>query len=240
MDSVFFKMLSDDLNEYRPQTTTEEKMILMKKTLILFTSHNPQITYTDKFKISDISELFINITKDKLFMYRKLTEDSILPHVIPPEFEIFEETCGNIYENFISTIDNLSGNSFNLNDILKCENIIKRKKHILSWSNTSILLNKTLSNLSIDEQKLLYINTFGSPILVPEYSTAYCMNIYHEDDWILELFDSLYKINTKNIERNYINECIIDGKKCCFVILSRDHFKNINDCAPHRCFNLFL
>jgi hypothetical protein len=66
------------------------------------------------------------------------------------------------------------------------------------------------------------------------------MNIYHEDDWILELFDSLYKINVKNIERDYINECFVDGEKCFFIILSREHFKNIDDSVPHRCFNLFL
>lgn len=239
MDSEFFKILSKDLHEYRPETTNEEKIILMKKAITLFSTYNPKIEFISNFKIMNINELFINISTDKLFMYRKIIENTKLPHIIPSEFEIFEEKCGNIYENFINTINNLSGHSFNLDDITCCENIIKNKKMILSWSNSSIVLNKVLENLDVEKQKLLYINTFGSPILLPEYSTSYCMNIYHEDDWILELVESLYKININYIELDTINKCIIDGKKTFFIILSREQFKN-NDCEAHRCFNLFL
>jgi hypothetical protein len=245
MDSSFFKVLNSDLSQYRPKTTQEEKVILMSKALTLFSTYNSSIKFINKIKIQSLDELQMNFTNKKIFMYRKLHSETEIPHKIPEDYIIFEQSSGDIYDNFVSTIDNLAGTGFNDNDVNKLVTILSDSQKtvgntsVLSWSNSGIILSKALEKLNKDIKKNLIITTFASPKLVSENDVSYCLNIYHEDDWILELFETLYRINTKEIERDIINECYENKQKCFFIILSRDYFKN-NNFTPHRCFNLFL
>lgn len=239
---LFFQTVNKDLSIYRPETSDEEKIFLMHKIIELFTEYNPNITFINSYKIINIKELwYSNIPKHKkkhIFMCRKINEYYELPFNIPKNYDLFFETSTDIYNNYLKTIENIKGNLFNLDDIKICKEVIKNIDNILCWSNSSIILNKILENLDKEESKDLQIITYGSPIILPCYYSKYCINIYHEDDWIIELVNSLFKLDIKLLERDVVYTYIINDKKCMFIILSRKHFdKKIE---PHQCVQMFF
>lgn len=238
MDNIFFKTVNDDLSLYRPNTTTEERLFLFKKGINIFNKYNPQIIWGNFNNLIDINDIMIKDKESNLFMCRKNTETCELPFIIPNNYEYFLETSTNMYDNYLKTIDNLEGIDFNLDDIKNCRKKIINKTNILCWSNSSIILNNILNNLTEDESKNINIITFGSPIILPCYYTKYCINIYHEDDWVIDMVKLLFKLNDKIINLDIIYECFIDNKKCIFIILSKKYF-DINT-EPHRCINMFF
>jgi len=243
MDNIsdFLKLINIDLLKYRPNTTELEKSFLIQKGFESFKNYNPNIELKDSIDIIDLEQFkkdyLLNIgNKNNLFMCRLLSSEITLPHVIPNNYEIFYETSEDIYTNYLSTLNNLNNQLFNVSDIEKLENILQTKDCIFCWSNPSIILNKILKETNY---KNLFVLTYGSPILLPIYNTKYCINIYHENDWIFKLLKLYYKIDFNNFEKDKILSLTIDNNKCLFIILSRKYFINENS-EPHRCFNLFL
>lgn len=233
----FLKIIDKDFTQHRPETTDEEKHILIQKGTEVFKNYNPKIEFKCSITINSLEQFkkdyLLNINKkNNLFMCRPLIHDINLPE----NYEIFYETSTDIYNNYLSTINNLNNKLFNESDIEKCKEYLEYKDSIVCWSNTSILLNKILKD---SDYKNIFIMTYGSPILLPIYNNNYCINVYHEDDWIFELLKLLYKIDFNTLERDVVTVISVDNNKCLFIILSKKHFeKETNE--PHRCFGMFL
>lgn len=228
-------VIKSDLNSVK--TSIFQKIYLYSKILYIYLTFRPKIQFISEKPLSSLNDILdIKNKLNKLFMYRKLHENYKLPY--HPPFKIFEEKSESLYKNYLQTANNLLGHSFNNSEINRCKEYLVHFGFVLSWSNTSILLQKALENLDIYSQLVLSIITFGSPILLQRYNTHYCLNVYHEDDWILNIIDKLYKIKISKLKRNIIYEYTINNKLCEFIILSRDNFNNNID--PHKCYNIFL
>lgn len=238
--SDFLNLINVDLIKYRPLTTEQEKSFLIEKGIEIFKNYKPDINFIEDFmKINSLNELklLFNNNNKNLFMCRLLSSEIKLPHIIPNNYEIFYETSNDIYNNYLSTLNNLNNELYNKNDLDIVKQKLKNYTNIFCWSNPSIILNKILSENKIINN--LHILTFGSPVILPVYNNNYCINIYHEDDWIFKLLKLYYKFDFNNLEKDIIKTFTIDNNKCFIIILSRNHFKNETS-EPHRCFNLLL
>jgi len=236
----FFKTISEDFDIYRPETSDHERDDLLNKAISLFHSEtNNKVEIVSKDNVMTIDALKLEQSnKNNLFMYRPLQKGFGLPFEIPSCYDVFEESTGDIYENYIRTIENLGNQSFLTQDIARCKLCLANYTTVLCWSNTSILLNKVLNDAA--EFQNTFVLTYGSPLLLPLSSLRDCINIYHEDDWVIGLVNAYYKTDLLSLERNIVYEATINGgKRCKFVIFSKDSFKNaVNE--PHRCFDHFL
>jgi len=136
--------------------------------------------YPQQFDISD----------KVLFLCRRSKEEP-LPYPIP-NYKIFLETCNGVYDDYKRTLLNILNMDYIQDDIETLKNCIKdNKPHtIICWSNTSIILAQALQELDVCST-LKNVYTFGSPILLPT-TTYQCLNIYHEDDWILPLPEYMF------------------------------------------------
>lgn len=238
MNNLFFKTVNEDLSIYRPETTNEERLNLFKKGMELFTEYNPIIVWSDEYSLLNLDMLMIKDKRENLFMCRTNSKYCELPFIIPKNYDIFFETSTNIYDNYLQTINNLKGELFNLDDIDRCKKNIINKTNILCWSNSSIILNNILSTLTKSESENINIITFGSPIILPCYFTKYCINIYHEEDWVIDMVKSLFKLENKVIKLDIIYKCTIDNKKCIFIIISKKYFNT--NIEAHRCVEMLF
>lgn len=229
----FYQTVNIDFDVYRPGTTNEEKQCIFEKVVHLLST---QVHHIEWISESEYIDSHKGCNKKNVFMYRKIYDKTIVQHEIPQHYKLFLETSSDLFTNYMKTIDNLQGNSFLIQDIENCKNSILDIDRVLCWSNTSILLNQVLKKYNNPD---LQIITFGSPIILPKYNCKSCLNIYHEDDWILGFMTALYKIDMSRIQTNIIYHCLIDSKSCEFVILSSDKFSE-SILEPHRCFNKFF
>lgn len=231
----FIKIMENDLNLYRPETTQLEKEIIVYKALNLF-QHKKNIYHISKNYIS-IKNIINPETSYGLFMYRKFHPYSILPCSIPNNYRIFEESSSDILINMHQTLNMLEGHSFNENDIQNLTELLDNNVYdkIIAWSHSSILLYYFIHAKKIKTQN---IKTFGSPILIPSINGVNCINIYHEDDWILHLVNTMYSLDIINIDRNFLHEFIYKDQIIFLVILSANHFTSDNE--PHRSFKFLL
>lgn len=244
--SLFFQTILEDIKTHRPLTTEIEKDYLLKKAMKVFSSFVHVATYSIKESNATISQIMENFKKqqNKLFMFRSLTKESPLHVTIPDEYTIFSETSTDIYNNYLRTLDALENGVSDSEDINKFYNKCSHSliKNVFSWSNTGILLNNILQKNDIKFNiKFDNIITYGSPVLV----SYHCINIYHENDWILGFVSAYYKIDIEKLERNCIYEVYINDEVYDLLIASSDTFPNHNtdleeEVTPHRSFIYFL
>lgn len=175
---------------------------------------------------------------NKIFMYRPHVKNTPLPHKIKSDYKIFiENSSEHVHENYTKTLESLLSNEINEDDKTRLRNLLTRAPlNIFSWSNTGILLNKMMQ-----DSKSSFINaniiTFGSPVLVKKYACNKCINVYHQDDWILGLLKHTYKgFDFSNVKKNVIHKTTTNEE---FIILSRACFVKSRH-SPHQSFNLFL
>lgn len=177
----------------------------------------------------------LKIKKDILFMSRRLPTEE-LPHTLPSGSQQFFETCNGVYQDYMTTLCNLLGERYIQTDLEMLRSILQENRSctILCWSNTSIILSHVLKDMTGLEN--LSVVTFGSPILLPADSFK-CLNIYHEDDWILGFHESLF------VKDKVVNDCVstyIDDKQNIYkyLKLSRHNFNKI--CDPHESYFVLL
>lgn len=238
----FCDTVSEDLKTYRPSTTLEEKNNLLSKGVYILSKIAKQHTLNvtkDHKKLTDIAE---SDTKQNLFMFRPLQKGSTPPFPPPSSYDIFCESSSDIYDNYMRTMDYLEGSPIIHDDVELCKDKVRNLcngSSILCWSNSSILLRQVLSDVS--NVKNIEVITYGSPILVPKSNKlSCCLNIYHEDDWILGFISVIYGIDIASLPRDRIIECTEYNDanvQSEFVVFSRNHFGKTD---PHRCYYEFF
>lgn len=242
----FHQTINDDLTMFRPQTTPEERNHVVSRGLYLLNKPRPTISYMYNSPIKALTTITVP-HGPSLFMCRPLNSKLPLP-ITPPKdkYKIFKETSTDIYENYLRTIDYLEGHSFLPEDLNKCKSAITNDiLNVLCWSNSSILLNKVLSDCAemMEKNKShLHITTFGSPLLISTDNNTTAINVYHEDDWILGFMLYLNSLESPEYQvRNTIHTVMIDDKCRKYVILSRDWFaESTQNQEPHRCYDILF
>ena len=238
----FYSTISEDFEVYRPGTTDEEKGTIIHKAMRLFSSS--RLSPIKKINIDeDIEspiEKFTSTMENRLFMFRSLQTNMTAPHNPPETYKVFNETSFDLYENYSKTLDYLQG-TFYIKDVISCRDEINnfKKGRVLCWSNTNILLDHVLQT---NYQKLdIDLLTFGSPILVPNYKTiSNCINLYHEDDWMLGFVSALHKIDFANIPKDKLIQCEFENNQTSkFVVISRNKFLE-GYTMPHRYYYAFF
>lgn len=245
-----YSEINDDFATYSPMTTDEEKMQIINKAMRLFSSN----TFSKIKEMRVIEEIDDPIGKFKsgyvnnLFMCRSLLKEIPIPHNPPSHYKIFNETSTNLYENYSRTLDYLTG-KFYLNDVISCRDDLNNFNtgRVLCWSNTNILLDHILQTnyqyLDID------LVTFGSPLLIPNYTTLKnSVNLYHEDDWMLGFVSALYNINISDLQKDKLIEIQLDNDQICrLVIISKNKFQidftlapTLAPTLPHRYYYAFF
>lgn len=233
--SKFIEVLENDFDTYCP-IPNQKKQELLDKSIALFNSKIYDIRTHEMHKIANTDFLKNQTYKNPLFMCRPLFNNCPLPHTIPHKYEIFYEKSYDLYTNYITTINNISGIDFDQSEITRCKSYIEKADKILCWSNSSIILELLLKN---QEKYSCNILTYGSPIILPKYNSNSCINIYHEDDWILGFIGALYTLDISKIDKDVLYTFTINDNICNMIILSRNNFYG-SECEPHRCFNYFF
>ncbi len=236
----FYETITEDFTIYKPDTTEEEKQALINRAMMLFSSNKiPKIiNITFENDVENPIDTYSSKQQNNLFMFRALHTDAPVPHQPPEKYKMFYETSFNIYENYSKTIDYLN-NKFYINDVISCREQLNTftNGRILCWSNTNILLDHILKTSSkIDDLDIL---SFGSPILMPKYTNK-CINLYHEDDWMLGFVSVLHKIDFSTIPRDKLVKCTFEnGIVSEFVVISRNKFSE-GFTLPHRYYYAFF
>lgn len=237
----FFQVVDADLSTYRPETTHEEKIALYSQGVALLSKSHHKMEWSSEEPLDGIQIDSLKLQNCKgrnLFMSRTVNNENTLPYEIPNDYDVFLETSYDIYTNYRITLDYLDNKHFCPNDSQRCATAIATCDNILSWSNTSILLHHLLdTNPELSKDKILY--TFGSPIIVTNKMAKTCVNMYHEDDWILGLVGALYKIDLNNVKKNVIHNVLVDSECAKIVVFSRSTFPDPN-VDPHRNYYYFL
>ncbi len=243
---TFFKIIQEDLSVYRPQTSLNEVNKLLATGLSVLNNNKNEVNKAieSEFSFSCIDELktFISaniVLNKKGFLWRPLYSGAPIHHVIPSDYDIFTEVSGDIYENYMYTLNALSSKHFDKNDLEKCLQFLYNHDYILVWSNTAIIVDNLLSE-NENELKEKNITIYGGTTLVAHKDNLFILNIYHEDDWILGFVKNIYNIDLlKELKRNVIYDLFINKKSYKIVIISEDlfHDKNV---LPHRQYNHFL
>lgn len=231
----FFKVIHADLDIYCPNITNEERGLLLSKGMDMLKAVN--------YKISNVQDSGVFDGKDmkkhkNLFMCRKICESACLPHRIPDTFDVFFEKSSDMYSNYMKTLDYLQDINWDLKDQEQCIKYLRNCEYLLCWSNSSLLLRHVLEedpSLSYNKNMI----TFGSPVLLPTFEANTCINIYHEDDWILGLVQALHQVDIAQYPLDRVHSCLVRNQKCNFLILSRTTFSD-DQTEPHRCFHYFL
>jgi hypothetical protein len=188
---------------------------------------------------------FLNILKktNRIFMYRPHQYDTKLPHIVDGTFSIFVESSEDLFSNYMRTIKNITGEEpIRKDDKERFMSMIGNGNgngdlNILCWSNSNILLSDVMKN-----HGNLFINAnvinFGGPILLKKGPCQNCLNIYHQDDWILGLLKIIYDFDFSNVKKNVIHKTKTNEE---FIILSRRIFTSSSTKDhPHRCYDIFL
>lgn len=233
--SKFIEVLENDFDTYCP-IVNEKKQDLLDKSIALFNSKIYNIRTLDTYKIANTDFLKNQKYKKPLFMCRPLFYNCPLPHDIPCKYTVFYEKSYDLYTNYITTINNLSGLDFDEKELLRCKSYVEKTDKILCWSNSSIILDSLLKNNDKYDCDIL---TYGSPMILPKYNSNSCINIYHEDDWILGFVSALYTLDISKIDKDTLYTFTINDNICHMIILSRNNFYGVQ-CDPHRCFNHFF
>jgi hypothetical protein len=238
----FFQVVDADLSTYRPETTHEEKIALYSQGVAVLSKVNHTVEWCSEEE--PLTEAQVNSFKLKnregksLFMSRTVNNENTLPYEVPKTYDVFLETSYDIYTNYRMTLDYLDNKNLCPRDSKKCVSMIEGCNNILSWSNASILLHHLLhENAGLADGK--YIYTFGSPVLVAHPKTNVCINLYHEDDWILGLVGALYKIDLNGVTKNVVHNFVVDSECVKLVVFSRSMFPDAS-IDPHRNYYYFL
>jgi len=177
----------------------------------------------------------LKIKGDIFFMSRRLPTEK-LPHTLTSNHKQFFETCNGVYQDYMTTLYNLLGERYIQTDIETLKSMLQENRSctILCWSNTSIILSHVLKDMTgLDN---LSVITFGSPILLSANNFK-CLNIYHEDDWILGFHEALF-VKDKTVNDELCT--YIDDKQNIYkyLKLSRHNFHKI--CDPHESYYILI
>jgi hypothetical protein len=228
----FFATILEDLEKHRPDTTEEEKQYLVQIIQSLLQKPRADLVLLSS---SPYEHTENDTSEPALFLWRPLIKDTLLPHALPSNYRIFQETSEDIYSNLLTTLNNLQGNHFNSKDIdeivLGSQSCIKK---MFGWSNTSILLEQVMKRHSFPETNVF---TFGSPVLIPVMNCKNAVNIYHENDWMLDFVAALYHLNVNSLERNVMHTFLMNGEMITYLYIVTETDPST---TPHRHYHLFV
>ena len=226
----FIETIKTRIVSKQPNRTEEEFHKLLQRSFEVLATYPLRLTYVSSEPMPDIK-----LKSPMLFLSRRLSSEE-LPHPLPSDAIQFFETCQGVYQDYMITLDNLLDECFIQSDIDMLKDLINKNKNavILCWSNTSIILNHILKDM--DGLEDLYVVTFGSPILIPSNNFK-CLNIHHEDDWILGFHESLFIKEQQEKDK----VCTyVDSKERVYkyLKLSRNYFDKNSD--PHESYYVLL
>lgn len=232
----FINLMQEDVKHIDP-----EKQAFLKNGLEqianlndTITIHGPYLCGRDYLKLNPAAT-------NKLFMFRPHVQNAKLPHNIT-NYSLFVETCDqDIFTNYKKTLTSILTKESCINDKTRLLEMLYEQQqqqplNIFSWSNTGILLDNII-------QDPIFINaniiTYGSPILVKKGPCQKCINIYHQDDWILGLLQMVYGgFDFSAVKKNVVHKTSMNQE---FIILSRACFQHSAAAqTPHRAFDIFL
>lgn len=239
---TFFQVIKEDLAIHRPQTSLVEINELLTIGLsVLNNKKEISKKVESEGKFSSLEELKTYITTNtvlhkKGFLWRPLYLGAPMHHEIPSDYDIFTEVSGDIYENYMYTLNALSDRHFNKNELKQCQDFLHNHNYMLVWSNTAIIVDTLLTENEIQDKTII---VYGGSLLVAQKDN-FVLNVYHEDDWILGFVKIIYNIDLhKELKRNIMYEIFVNQNLYKIIILSEDLFKDKN-ILPHRQYNHFL
>ena len=231
----FINIMLEDLKHVDPSKIDE-----LKKKLKKLMNVNKPIVICDS-NLCGREQLKLSDGANKIFAFRPYVQDAPLPYEIK-DYNIFVESSSKeIHVNYAKTLESLLTKDSCKFDKKSLASLFSKPLNIFAWSNTGILLNNMMQD-EIYKERFINANiiTFGSPILVKKKACNKCINIYHQDDWILGLLKIVYNgFDFSNVKKNVIHKTTTNEE---FVILSRACFKHSAASIehPHRAFDIFL